>query len=66
MENETPLKRLARIALEGQEPAEWARQERDKGTTWEGIAADLGHRIGTRVSRETVRLWANDTAEAQS
>lgn len=66
VENDSPLQRLARISLGGREPVEWVREERQKDRTWQDIANDLASRIGTPVSRETVRLWAAETAEATS
>lgn len=55
--SDSPLQRLARLALE-QDPGVWAAQQRAERYTWQQIADDLGARIGHDLSRETVRLWA--------
>lgn len=66
MQNESPLQRLTRISLGGREPADWIRSQRVEGRTWQDIATDLGDRIGSDVSRETVRLWAAEPEAVES
>lgn len=63
--SDSPLQRLARLALE-QDPGKWAAQQRDERYTWQQIAEQLEAEIGVPVSRETVRLWATAHLEAVS
>ena len=55
--NDSPLQRLARLALE-EDPGEWAAHQRTERYKWQEIADQLEAKIGVPVSRETVRLWA--------
>ena len=66
--NDSPLQRLARLALE-QDPGTWAAQQRAERYTWQQIADQLADKVGVDVSRETVRIWATPhlpTAEASA
>jgi hypothetical protein len=56
--SDSPLQRLARLALDNEDPGKWAAQQRTDRYTWQQIADQLGAKLGTPVSRETVRLWA--------
>lgn len=58
----SPLQQLAQLAL-GHDAGAWAAAQHTEGRTWTDIAADLSDRIGSPVSRETVRLWAKDAAK---
>lgn len=55
--NDSPLQRLARLALE-QDPGKWAAQQRAERYTWQQIADQLSEKVDVPVSRETVRIWA--------
>lgn len=62
VQDDSPLQRLARTHLK-QDPGEWVLKLRAANFTWQGIADDLGNRLGLTVSRETVRLWAKAAEE---
>lgn len=66
--SDSPLQRLARLALD-EDPGQWSAHQRNERYTWQEIADQLGAKIGTPVSRETVRIWATPhltTAEASA
>lgn len=63
--SDSPLQRLARLALE-EDPGKWAAHQRTERYKWQEIADQLSEKTGHQVSRETVRLWATPHLPAAS